>query len=151
VILAMITRPLLPLALLVSVFLLLRGHDLPGGGFAAGLLTAVALIVQYMGSGAAWAERRATVDFRRAAAIGVLLAAVTGAASWLFGRPFLTSAYGYLAVPGIGKVGIGSALAFDIGVYLTVVGVVMVILERLGRLSRSAPDGPVPEERPWKR
>jgi multicomponent K+:H+ antiporter subunit A len=135
---------------LVSVFLLLRGHDLPGGGFAAGLLTAVALIVQYVASGGAWTERRLRVDFRVVTACGVLLAVATGAGSWLVGRPFLTSFYDYARVPGIGKVPASSALLFDVGVYATVVGAVMLVLGRVGRLGAAGRDDE-PDGRAWTR
>jgi multicomponent K+:H+ antiporter subunit A len=154
VILAMISRPFLPLALLISAYLLLRGHDLPGGGFAAGLLTAVALIVQHMSSGAAWTAQRLRLDFRRVIAFGVLLAVVTGVASWGFGRPFLTSYYDYAAFGDWLKVPLSSALVFDLGVYLTVVGAVMLILERIARLTpegsgASLPDSANPRDA-WK-
>jgi len=152
-ILATVSRPLLPLAILVSVFLLLRGHNLPGGGFIAALLTAVALILQYLANGVEWTSRRLRLDFQPAIAGGVLVAAATGAGSWLFGRPFLTASYGYLYLPVVGKVGIGSALLFDVGVYVAVVGAVMVILARLGRLSRTARAGDAAfgrEASPWK-
>jgi multicomponent K+:H+ antiporter subunit A len=145
VILAMISRPFLPLALLISAYLLLRGHDLPGGGFAAGLLTAVALIVQHMSSGAAWTGQRLRLDFRRAIAVGVLLAVVSGVASWGFGRPLLTSYYDYAQFGDWLKVPLSSALVFDLGVYLTVVGAVMLILERIARLTPGASGASRPE------
>ncbi len=134
-ILAMLSRPLLPLALLVSVYLFLRGHNLPGGGFIAGLVTGVALILQYLASGINWTRERLIVDYYPVICAGLVISTVTGLASWAFGYPFLTSAYGYLGLPLIGKVPLSSALAFDLGVYLTVVGTVMLILARLGELS----------------
>jgi multicomponent K+:H+ antiporter subunit A len=133
--LSMIARALLPLAVLMSVFVLLRGHDLPGGGFAAGLLTAVALIVQVMASGSEWTSQRLAVDYRRLVAGGLLLAAATGAASLLVDAPFLTSAYRHAELPLVGKVPLSSALAFDVGVYAVVVGATLLILDRLARLS----------------
>jgi multicomponent K+:H+ antiporter subunit A len=139
VILTMISRPILPMAVLLSIFILLRGHDLPGGGFAAGLLTSVALILQYMASGVEWTAQRLKVDFQRVVAAGVVLAAMTGLWSVVEGRPFLTSSYEYASVPGIGKVPLSSALVFDVGVYLTVVGAVMLILGRLGKLKADDP------------
>jgi multicomponent K+:H+ antiporter subunit A len=139
VFLTMISRPILPMALLLSVFILLRGHDLPGGGFAAGLLTSVALILQYMASGVEWTTARLRIDFQRVVAAGVVLAAGTGIWSMFRGRPFLTSSYEYTVLPGVGKVPLSSALVFDVGVYLTVVGAVMLILARLGKLRAEDP------------
>ncbi len=140
--LMMLARALLPLALLLSAFLLLRGHDLPGGGFAAGLLTAVALIVQVMANGSDWTGARLRLRLRPLVAVGVLLAAATGAASVAAGAPFLTSAYRGVLLPGIGKVPLSSALVFDIGVYCTVVAAVLLILGRLARLASPVSAGP---------
>jgi multicomponent K+:H+ antiporter subunit A len=136
VVLAHITRFLLPLALLVSVFIFLRGHNVPGGGFIAGLITAVALILQYMASGIDWTRERWRVHYHPVVAAGVLIAVATGAGSWLFGRPFLTSAFGHFHLPLIGEFELASAMLFDLGVYLTVVGVVMLILANLGKLTK---------------
>ncbi len=138
--LSMLMRPLLPLALAVSVFILLRGHNLPGGGFVAGLVTGVALILQYLASGIDFAQPRLPRHKAKLLALGLLLAGGTGAASWLFGRPFLTSAHGHVALPLIGEIELASAMVFDLGVYLVVVTVVLMVLAQLGRLSR--PDIP---------
>ncbi len=142
VILAMIARPLLPLALLVSVYILLRGHNLPGGGFIAGLVTAVALILQYLANGVVWTQQRLRLDYHPVIALGLLIAALTGLGSWFFGYPLLTSAFGYFSLPVVGKFELATALVFDIGVYLTVVGVVMLILFNLGKASGAAPVAP---------
>ena len=134
--LAMLMRPLLPLALVVSIFILLRGHNLPGGGFIAGLITAIALILQYAASGIDFAQARMRVDFLRLMAAGLTLAAGTGVASILLGFPFLTSAHGHVHLPLVGDVEVGSAMVFDLGVYLGVVGAVLVIISEFGALSR---------------
>jgi multicomponent K+:H+ antiporter subunit A len=136
-ILAALSRPFLPLALTLAAFLFLRGHDLPGGGFAAGLLVAVALASQYLTSGIAWTTARLRLDPRRWLAAGVVLAAATGLGALAFGRPFLTSFYGYAPVPLLGKVGAGSAFLFDLGVAAAVLGAVLLMLERLGLLGRA--------------
>ena len=135
-ILTQITRFLLPLALMVAIYLFLRGHNAPGGGFIAGLITAIALILQYMASGIAWTQMQWHQHFHKVIAWGVLLAAATGLGSWLFHRPFLTSAFGHFELPLLGEVELATAMLFDLGVYLTVVGVVMLILATLGLLSR---------------
>jgi multicomponent K+:H+ antiporter subunit A len=133
-ILATATRVLLPLALLVSMYLLLRGHNLPGGGFIAGLVTSVALTMQYMGSGMSWTQQRLRLDYHPVIAVGVLIAGLTGVASWLFGYPYLTTTYTYLTWPIVGTFELASAVAFDVGVYLTVVGSALLALVNLGRI-----------------
>ncbi|AMR66528.1 monovalent cation/H+ antiporter subunit A [Aquipseudomonas alcaligenes] len=130
-----LSRLLLPLALLISVFIFLRGHNLPGGGFIAGLITAVALALQYIASGVAWVEQRLPLNYQRMAGAGVLIATLTGLGSWVFGRPFLTSAFGHFELPLVGEFELATAMLFDLGVYLTVVGSTQLVLTRLGKLS----------------
>ncbi|HRF11437.1 MAG TPA: monovalent cation/H+ antiporter subunit A [Candidatus Accumulibacter phosphatis] len=136
--LAMLMRPLLPLALTVSVYLLLRGHHQPGGGFVAGLVSSVALIMQYLGNGIAFAQPRLPHHPARLLALGLLLAAGIGVASWPFARPFLTSAHGHLQLPLLGEVELASAMVFDLGVYIVVVTVVLTVLSGIGGLSLRA-------------
>jgi multicomponent K+:H+ antiporter subunit A len=78
---------------------------------------------------------RGSIDYRGWMGWGLLIAAATGAASWAFGAPFLTSTYDYPWLPGIGGVPLASASAFDLGVFLVVVGATMVMLLRIGHLS----------------
>lgn len=135
-ILATLSRVLLPMALLVSVFIFLRGHNLPGGGFIAGLVTAVALILQYVASGVQWTQSRLPLNYQGMAGLGVLVAGLTGLGSWLFDRPFLTSAFGHFEIPLIGEIELATAMLFDLGVYLTVVGATLLILANLGKLTQ---------------
>jgi multicomponent K+:H+ antiporter subunit A len=135
-ILATLSRVLLPMALLVSVFIFLRGHNLPGGGFIAGLVTAVALILQYVASGVQWTQSRLPLNYQGMAGLGVLIAGLTGLGSWLFDRPFLTSAFGHFDIPLIGEIELATAMLFDLGVYLTVVGATLLILANLGKLTQ---------------
>ncbi len=136
-ILETLSRLLLPLALLISVFVFLRGHNLPGGGFIAGLITAVALVLQYIASGIAWVERRMNPRYQRMAGAGVMIAGLTGLGSWAFGRNFLTSAFGHFELPLVGEFELATAMLFDLGVYLTVVGSTLLMLVNLGRVSLS--------------
>jgi multicomponent K+:H+ antiporter subunit A len=138
------TRPLmlqvvasltLPFALLVTVHLFLRGHNLPGGGFIAGLVLAIALLLQSLAQGQAWAGARAGFDHRHWMGVGLLIATATGLASWWFGAPFLTSTYDYPWLAGVGGVPMASAAAFDLGVFAVVVGATLVMLLSLMRLS----------------
>jgi len=135
--LAMISQALLPMALMVSVYIFFRGHNLPGGGFVAGLITAIAIILQYVAQGVDWVKQRLTLEYHRLIAVGVLIAAATGALSWCFDRPFLTSWFDYFQLPLIGEIELASAMAFDLGVYLTVVGATLMILANLGKMTTS--------------
>ncbi|WP_061288605.1 monovalent cation/H+ antiporter subunit A [Azotobacter vinelandii] len=142
-ILRQLARALLPMAMLLSAFLFLRGHNLPGGGFIAGLVTAVALILQCIALGLSWAGARLRFSFHAMAAAGLLLAALTGLGSWAFGRPFLTSAFGHFSLPLIGDFELATAMLFDLGVYLVVVGAALSILCGIGHVGRDAPRGEV--------
>ena len=137
-IMATLTRLLLPLALLVAVFILLRGHNLPGGGFIAGLITTVALIMQYLANGAAWTQARLHGNMHPVISAGLLIAVATGLAGALFGYPFLTSAFGHFNWPLVGDFELASAMAFDLGVYLVVVGATLLILIHLGLAHRTS-------------
>ncbi len=136
IMLAELMRPLLPLALAVSVYILLRGHNLPGGGFIAGLIAAVALMLQYLANGIKFAHARLQLDYVRVMGWGLGIAIATGLASWMFDRPFLTSTFGYVHPPLLEKFELASAMAFDLGVFLVVIGSVMLVLTELGALSR---------------
>jgi multicomponent K+:H+ antiporter subunit A len=139
------TRVLLPLAITVAIYIFLRGHNQPGGGFVAGLIVAIALLMQYMASGYAWAAQRAHVDAQAMIGGGVAIAGLTGIGSWLFGSPFLTSSHRYFDIPLIGEVELASAVAFDVGVLLTVVGAVILSLAQISRVEQRAEPIPVPE------
>ncbi|MGF1593019.1 MAG: monovalent cation/H+ antiporter subunit A [Kiloniellaceae bacterium] len=139
------TRVMLPLSLVVGIYIFLRGHNEPGGGFIAGLVVAIAFLMQYMASGFGWAERRKRIDYHALIAWGVLAAGITGAAAWLAGRPFLTSDYGYFKLPLLEEFELATAMGFDVGVFLTVVGSVMLALASLSRLARRTEEPVSPE------
>jgi multicomponent K+:H+ antiporter subunit A len=134
--LALVSRLLLPLAILVSFYLFLRGHNEPGGGFIAGLVLAIALILLHVGNGGQWVAERMGTDFRGWIGWGLLIAGLAGVGSWFFGSPFLTSTYDYPDIWPFGPVPLASAAVFDLGVYLTVVGGTMVALGSLARLTQ---------------
>ncbi|GKT11436.1 MAG: multicomponent K+:H+ antiporter subunit A [Thiomicrorhabdus sp.] len=133
-----LTRLLLPLMLLIAVYIFLRGHNLPGGGFIAGLIASVALIVQYLANGIAWTNERLKFDMHWAIGLGLLIATATGMVAMGLGYPFLTSAFTYLNWPVVGKFEVASAIAFDLGVFLVVVGATVMSLVELGKLSDSS-------------
>jgi multicomponent K+:H+ antiporter subunit A len=144
---AALMRLTFPPMLAVALFLFLRGHDLPGGGFIAGLTVAIALIVQYMANGTRWVEARLRIHPLRWMALGLLLAVLTGAGAWLAGHPFLTSHMFHLDLPGLGRVPLASALFFDLGVFALVVGATALILIALAHQSvrsHRAPRAPQP-------
>ena len=128
-------RILLPFAVVVSLFLFLRGHNLPGGGFIAGLVLSVAMLVAYIGSGARWTEERLRIDWHTPIGAGLAIAALTGVGSFLFSHPFLTSSHAEWHIPLLGKVPFATAMFFDLGVYATVTGATMLSLSMLGKLS----------------
>jgi len=137
VMLVVIARLLLPLALMVGIYLFLRGHNQPGGGFIAGLVVAVAIILQYLASGIGWTQRRMRRDFHPTIAIGILVAGIAGVGAWFFGQPFLKTWFDYFELPIVGSFELASALIFDIGVFLTVVGAVLLVLVNMGKIPES--------------
>lgn len=132
---AVLVRLLLPMAGLVSLFFLLRGHDLPGGGFIGGLVLATAVIVQYMVGGALWVEARTRIQPLYWIAVGLLAAGTAGIAAWFASRTFLTSLTYDLHLPLIGEVHLSTTLWFDIGVYMLVVGATVLMLVALAHQS----------------
>jgi multicomponent K+:H+ antiporter subunit A len=125
---ALMMALLFPVIGVAAMFLLLRGHDLPGGGFVAGITMAVAFIIQYMARGTVWVEARLRILPVRWMGIGLLLAAAVGIGAWAFDRPFLSSSFAYVDVPFIGLIPIASALLFDLGVFALVVGATVLML-----------------------
>jgi multicomponent K+:H+ antiporter subunit A len=130
---------LFPVILTFAIYLLMRGHDLPGGGFAGGVTASIAILLLYMAGGTRWVESRLDILPLRWMSFGLLFAAGTGAAAWIAGYPFLTSHFSYVAIPLIGKVPVASALAFDIGVFAVVVGSTVLTLIALAHQSIRSP------------
>ncbi|MCA4789535.1 monovalent cation/H+ antiporter subunit A [Acinetobacter towneri] len=141
---------ILPIALVVSLYIFLRGHNLPGGGFIAGLITAMALIIQYIALGQDHTEQMLKAKSGRLyeiwIGVGLSIAGLTGLAAWFWGRPFLTSAHIYVNPPIIDEMHLASAALFDVGVYVTVVGAVMLMISVLGDSRHSGMSGPLPKE-----
>lgn len=136
---SLIITLLAPVIALFGAHLFLRGHDLPGGGFVAGIILTVALIVLYMARGARWVEARLRVAPVRWIGTGLLLAIATGLASVVAGQPFLTSYNAHLQVPVLGTVPLNSALLFDLGVFAVVVGASSLILVVMAHQSLRRP------------
>jgi multicomponent K+:H+ antiporter subunit A len=135
------TRLLLPMAMMVGVYLYLRGHNLPGGGFVAGLVFAIAYLLQYMASGYEWSHARQRSDHHSLIGWGVLVAAFAGAGAWLAGFPFLTSGYDYVHIWPLEEFELATAAIFDLGVFLCVLGAVLLALASLSRLGLRSGEG----------
>jgi multicomponent K+:H+ antiporter subunit A len=121
-----------------SLYLLFRGHDLPGGGFAGGIVFAIGLILQYMAGGTRWIESRLELQPVLLMGLGIGLATITGAGAWLFGHAFLTSHVAHLTLPFIGELHLPSAFLFDIGVFLLVIGATTIMLIAIAHQSLRA-------------
>jgi multicomponent Na+:H+ antiporter subunit B len=121
-------RYLFPLLLLFAVFIFLRGHNEPGGGFIAGLVASAAYALYSIARNSVEARRALGVDTRFLIGVGLLVALLSGLPGVFSGQPFLTGLWGYLAIPGIFKIEIGTPVLFDLGVFLAVVGVTLTII-----------------------
>ncbi|MBP6622984.1 MAG: monovalent cation/H+ antiporter subunit A, partial [Alcaligenes sp.] len=114
---------------------LLRGHNLPGGGFVGGLIMATGIILQYMVSGVVWMESRPLIQPQTWIGLGLLTAGVAAMLVWAFNKPFLSAQSWDLHLPLIGEVHTSSALIFDIGVFMLVIGSTILILVALAHQS----------------
>ncbi|WP_299616286.1 monovalent cation/H+ antiporter subunit A [uncultured Tateyamaria sp.] len=133
-----LTRVLLPVVLLVGFYIFLRGHNEPGGGFISGLVVSIGVVMQYMASGFAWTSARLRYPYHGVIGAGVLIAGLTGIGSWFVSKPFLTSDFTYVRIPPFNEFELATAALFDLGVFLAVVGAVMLSLESFSRLARRA-------------
>jgi multicomponent Na+:H+ antiporter subunit B len=111
-----------------SIYLLLAGHNDPGGGFIGGLMTTSAILLLYLAFDLKTIKKVVRIDFSKLIAIGLLLAAGTGLVSMLVGTPFLTQFFTYVTVPVLGELELTTALPFDLGVYFGVVGAALLII-----------------------
>ena len=132
---AVLVRLLLPIAFVVSMYLFMRGHNQPGGGFVAGLVMSVAFILQYMVAGTQWVEAQMSLRPLRWMGFGLLCATLTGLGAIPLGYPFLTTHTFHFSLPLLGDIHVASALFFDIGVFAVVVGATLLILTALAHQS----------------
>ena len=122
------TRFLLPLLLLISLFILLRGHNHTGGGFVGGMFAAAAFALYAIAYGVPAAEQVLRVDARLLIGTGLLVALASGLVAIFFAAPFMSAAWMSIDVPGLGSLHVGTPLLFDVGVYLVVLGVALTII-----------------------
>lgn len=114
--------------LIFSVYVLFAGHHNPGGGFIGGLITSSALVLLYLAFDLQSVRNIIPFPFNRLAAAGVITSVLTGTVSLLLDLPFLFQSFTYVNLPLLGKTEVASALVFDLGVYMTVVGTTMTII-----------------------
>ena len=131
-ILATGARSMVPTLTLFSLFLLIVGHDLPGGGFAGGLLVSSALLMVFLAFGDRGLRRAVPIEPEILVGIGLGLAILGGLVGWLFADAFLAYAATSLSLPLVGDLKLTSLVLFDAGVYVLVVGLVVTAIIRLG-------------------
>ncbi|MGN7183018.1 Na(+)/H(+) antiporter subunit B [Cytobacillus kochii] len=132
VILQSMTKVLLFLIMIFSIYIFFAGHYTPGGGFVGGLLTSGAILLLLLAYDLQTVRNILPVNFLYMVAVGLVFAIGTGAGSLIFNKPFLTHAFGDLHVPILGELHLHTATLFDLGVYLVVVGVTMSIIQTIG-------------------
>ena len=115
-----------------SLNLFFAGHNTPGGGFIGGLISAAAIVLLLLAFDMKTVNKILPFDFKKVAALGLLIAALTGMGSFLFDVPFLTHTFGHFDLPIFGDTELATAVLFDTGVYLVVVGVTLTIIQTIG-------------------
>lgn len=126
-------RTMAPTLVLVSVYLLVVGHNAPGGGFVGGLVAGAALLISFLARGEEGVARLMPSHPVLILGAGLSLALAAGLAGLLAGAAFLDALQATIEAPVLGAVKLNTALAFDLGVYLVVVGLVALVLQRLAR------------------
>ncbi|NUZ07312.1 monovalent cation/H+ antiporter subunit A [Piscinibacter koreensis] len=145
---SMLAQLVLPGAVVFALYLFLRGHNEPGGGFVAGLAVAIAFIAQYMVGGTRWVEDRANLRPPRWIGLGLLTALVTGLGALAFGHPFLTTHTAHVTLPLVGELHLPSAALFDFGVFAVVLGSTLLLLTALAHQSLRSRRKPPSPDRP---
>lgn len=134
-----VSRAVFTLTLLVSVYITLRGHNAPGGGFAGGLIAGIAFVMRYLAGGSPRLRRPRALPTSGLVGTGLLLAVGTGLVASVYGDQFLASSVAEISLPLIGEAKLVSSTVFDIGVYVLVLGVVLSVLTHLGSESGVEP------------
>lgn len=138
-ILATLVRLIFPVLMIFSLHLLLRGHNDPGGGFIAGLVTAAAIVLQYVARSSEYVRNAIPVNYRVLLAVGLALAGGTGTAALVFGHEFLTHSFLDVSLGWFGHVEMSSAIGFDLGVYCVVVGATLMLISAVGEEQKWSP------------
>ncbi|MBS8266016.1 Na(+)/H(+) antiporter subunit B [Mesobacillus boroniphilus] len=132
VILQTVTKFTLFVIILFSIHLFFAGHYYPGGGFIGGLMTSGAIVLLLLAFDIKTVKMILPFDYIKVVAVGLLIAIGTGAGALFFNMPFLTHAYTYVYLPLLGKTSLHTAVLFDTGVFLVVIGVTMTIIQTIG-------------------
>lgn len=127
-----VARVVIHILLIFSIFLLLKGHNEPGGGFIAGLMASVSIVLIYITYDIETVKKFMPVSYPAMIALGLFFAAGTGLGGVVLGYPFLTQTFDYFYIPFVGEIELATALIFDIGVFLTVVGATLLIISSIG-------------------
>jgi multisubunit Na+/H+ antiporter MnhB subunit len=125
-------RLVLRVLMVFAIYLLLRGHNAPGGGFIAGLMTAAALLLMYVAWDAAYVRESVRVNYRVVLSFGLLMCGASGLFALTYGIVFMEHRMWDVHVPVLGELALGTAPWFDFGVYCGVVGVTLMIMSILG-------------------
>lgn len=128
IILQTVTRVAVFIIFTFSIYLFMSGHHQPGGGFIGGLSTAAAIVLLYLSFGIEKVRENIRVDFKKLAAVGVFIAVGTGLASIVYGQAFLTQSFGHFDLPIFGDTELATAMLFDTGVALAVIGTAVNII-----------------------
>jgi multicomponent Na+:H+ antiporter subunit B len=131
-----IARVVIHIILLFSIFMLFKGHNEPGGGFIAGLMASVSIVLVYIVYDAQTVRKFMPISYPAMIALGLVFAAGTGIGGVILGYPFLTQTFDYFHIPLVGEIELATALSFDIGVFLVVVGATLLIISTLGESSK---------------
>jgi multicomponent Na+:H+ antiporter subunit B len=132
VIIRSVTKVAVVIILTFAINLFISGHHYPGGGFIGGLTFASALILLFLSFDMETVRKNIPLDFKVVAAVGVLVSVLTGVGSMIFDAPFLSQAFGYFNIPIFGKTELATAVIFDVGVGLAVIGTSMTIILSIG-------------------
>jgi multicomponent Na+:H+ antiporter subunit B len=132
VIIRSVTKIAVIIILTFAINLFISGHHFPGGGFIGGLTFASALILLFLSFDIETVRKNIPVDFKVLSAIGVLISVLTGVGSMVLDYPFLFQAFGYFNLPIFGKTELATAVLFDIGVALAVIGTSVTIILSIG-------------------
>lgn len=126
------TKIIVFIIILYSLHLFFSGHYTPGGGFIGGLMTAGALVLLLLAFDIKTVVNTLQLDYIKLTATGLLIAVLTGIGSFFFKVPFLTHTFSYVELPFLGETALATAVLFDLGVYLVVIGVTMTIIQTIG-------------------
>lgn len=132
-ILQTVTRIVIFIIMTFAFFLFISGHNNPGGGFAGGMTTAAALVLLYLAYDVKTVHEGIPIDFKTLSLLGVFIAVATGASSLVMGKPFLNQSFGYYTLPLLGETELTTALLFDTGVAMAVVGMALTIIDAISK------------------